>query len=169
MKNIKINTMPFGKQTLIIQCIMTIILIGAQVWMNEIEIFLLFAIVTLFGSILLSIHQKYYNTIYFNDDGIEYKKNVISWNDLKITMFYISNMSMGRAYYIAFDRHYFTVKDIRSILKQGFYIMLNFKRLNLILEKYNLKIEILGELGYRQKLYNAVMKHNEECGNIKSI
>lgn len=166
MENIKINTVPFGKQALIIQCFIILILIGMQIWMNEIEIFLLFATVISIGVALLSIRQKFYNTIYVNDNGIGYKSDLIPWNELKITMFYISNMSRGRVYYIAFGSQYFTTKDIRSILKQGFYIMLNFKRLELILKKYNQKIEILGELGYRQKLYNAVIKHNEDCGKL---
>lgn len=163
MENIKINTMPFGKQGVIIQSIIIIIFISAHIWINQFVIELLIITVIFIGHLLLLFRQKYYNTIYFYDQGVEYKKNVILWNDLKITMFYTSNISMGRAYYIAFGSQYFTTDDIHSILKQGFYIMLNFKRLDLILKKYNKKIEILGELGYRQKLYNAVINHNVYC------
>lgn len=167
MKNIKINTIPFGKQALIIQCIMIIILIAIQIWMKEIEVFLLFAIVTLFGTIFLSVYQKYYNIICVNDDGVRYRNNFIPWDELRITMFYISNMSRGRVYYITFSQHYYATKDIRKILKQGFYIMLNHKRLNIILDKYNQKIEVLGDLGYRKELYNAVKKHNLNISNYK--
>src|SRR5690606_16436544 len=124
----------------------------------EIVIELLIVTVIFLGHLLLIIHQKYYNTIYVNDNGVEYKNDLIPWNELKITMFYISNMSRSKTYYFTFGRHYFTTKDIRNILKQGFYIMLNLKRLNIILKKYNQKIEILGELGYRKQLYNAVKK-----------
>lgn len=119
--------------------------------------------------ILLSFYlllNKYMNYITLTDKNISTKKQAFSWNEVYITMsHYLIHTGIARQdYFIFFDDHYLNDKEIytRRVKKDAFYLMVTPKRLEIILQKYNKKIQLLDRCGIDRKgLYNKILEYNQ--------
>lgn len=165
MDDIKINTIPNGKKIIIVMSIMLVLLIVMAVILKEIRSLLIFFILGTFGGIIFAIYQKHLNTIFINESGVRHKDKFIPWSEVNITMFFSLSFFRDRNYYIAFGTSFYSTKDIKKIFKQGFYIMLTPRSLNIITKNYKQKIVIINESGYQIKLYKLVNQYNESLLN----
>ena len=123
--------------------------------------------------ILLSFYlrlRKFMNYITLADENVSTKKQTFSWNEVYITMsYYLIHTGINRYdYYFFFDDHYLSKEEMysRRVKKDAFYIMVTPKRLELILQKYNKKIQLLDRCGIdRKKIYEQVLEYNQAIDN----
>lgn len=162
MNGKNINTIPYGKLAIIYLCSLIILSLFLMFFIPKVIIELAFLSLILFIIMLLSFKLNYWNTITINAEGVQYKNYKISWNELRITMFFIQSRNVGRGYYFAFSDKFLTKEDIKHIRKTGFYILVNYKRLSELLNLYTKKIEIIDEAGYCKNIYIKVKNHNSK-------
>lgn len=110
--------------------------------------------------------RKYMNYVTLTDENVSTKKHTFSWGEVCITMSYFRvNHGIRREdYYIFFDDHYLNKEEMysRRVKKDAFYIMVTLKRLEVILQKYNKKIQLLDRCGIDGKgLYNKIIEYNQ--------
>lgn len=118
--------------------------------------------------ILLSfclLRFKYMNYITLTENNVSTKKQIFSWEEVHITMsYYFTHHGTSRMdYYIFFDDHYLSKEEMysRRVKRDAFYIMATPKRLEVILQKYNKKIELIDRCGIdRKHLYDKINEYN---------
>ena len=171
MKQLKINTIPYGTliiMTLFLEFILCIVL--AIFLFPKLESIALFSFSLIFLIIIRHyILGKYYNFIYLSNDSIWHRNEKYTWDTVFVTakFSYIPNTRAALGCYLYFDNHYLTQAECQSkgILKKGFYITVKQKRLELLLKLYRKKIMILNEPQFNQcqKICNFIKQHNSEC------
>lgn len=173
MKVKKINTVPNGRIVIIIfilECFLPLFI--GLILLPRIESFGLFAfsLVFLWGA-MDCISKKHWNFIFVSEDYIYHGDEKYKWEDVFITGMTSSPNFMRRfyTYYVYFDDHYLTMKECRSkaTQKKGFYIMLNPKRIELLLRFYQKEIKMLDEIPFspNNKTMNAIKIHNFKIKN----
>lgn len=116
------------------------------------------------------LHYKYMNYVSLTDKNVSTKKQTFSWDKVYITMsYYFIHTSIKREdYYIFFDDHYLSKEEIysRKVKKDAFYLMVTPKRLEIILQNYNKKIQLLERCGIDRKgLYDKINEYNKAADN----
>lgn len=118
-------------------------------------------------------HLQYLNYITLTNKTISTKKKSFSWNEVCITMTLGSiHKSIRRTdFYFYFDDHYLSDEEIcsRKVRKDAFYLMVNLKRLDTILQWYTQPIVMLDICRtYKNKLYDKVCAHNNSLATGES-
>ena len=138
-------------------------------------------LIPLFGGCLLLvlysfwlIHAKYLNYITLTSTDISTKQQTFSWDEVYITLSsYLMHPSIRMEdYYIYFDDHYLSKEEIcsRRVKKDAFYLMVTPKRLEIILQNYTKKIQLLDRRGIdRIKLYDKVLEYNQAIDKSQEI
>ncbi len=171
MKQLKINTVPYGSiiiLTLFLEFILVLVL--AVISLPKLESIALFSFSPIFLiAIIHYISRKYFNFIYLTKDSIRHRNEKYTWDTVFLTanFSYIPNTRAALGCYLYFDNHYLTQEECQSkgIRKKGFYITVKQKRLELILKLYRKKIMILNEPQFDrcQKICDFIKQHNLEC------
>lgn len=165
---IKLYTFTYGKGSYItilsLAAVFTIL--GAFLLPNREGIALLLGGLVLVGVSFYLVYSKYLNYVTLTDAGVSTKKQFYSWNEVCITMsyFFIDPTVSRKDYYIFFDDHYLSREEIYSqkVKKDAFYLMVTPERLNVILQRYNKRIELLERCCVDHKhLYDKVCEYNE--------
>ena len=127
--------------------------------------------------VLLSFYlrlAKYMNYITLTNTTVSTKKKTLAWDEVYITMsYYFIHPGVRRDDdYLFFDDHYLSKEEIysRRVKKEAFYLMVTPKRLEVILEKYNKKIQLLDCCGTDRKgLYYRVLEYNKAIDKSQDI
>jgi len=170
MKNKKINTIPNGRGIIAIMVFLFLLFfLTGLVLLPDIKgsmgLFA-FSIFFLLGSIHF-IANQHWNLIEVTSDGVCHKQERYRWEDVCITVTCRKPTFSRNAfeYYAFFDDHFLTDEETTSkvIKRKGFYLILNKKRLDLLLSNYPNMLRLLNENHYRGNAYitNQIQMHNE--------
>lgn len=170
MKQLKINTIPYGTliiMTLCLEFILCIVL--AIILLPKLESIALFSfsLIFLIAIIHYIIWGKYFNFIYLSKDSIRHRNEKYTWDMVFVTAnFSFLPNTRALVCYLYFDNHYLTQQECQSkeIRKKGFYITVKPKRLELLLNFYHKKIKLLNEPQFIQckKMCDFIKNHNLE-------
>lgn len=171
----KVNTIPNGALMIGLITFMTLLTILISIVMiPKVEGFMMIGVVLFFIiSIFYYIKTKHLNFIYMSDEGVKHKNQFIAWEDLYITMKHSRPIWVRNSYdyYFYFDTKYLTENELisKGIKDKGFYIIVNKKRANFILELYNKEVKIINEGPAAKKIFNIIMDHNENVNRQNKL
>ncbi len=116
----------------------------------------IFALALCGTGLIIMMCTHYLDYIIVTEEGIKSKKQFYSWNDLCITVGYSGpgeHIRNTYVYQFYFGTEFLRDKEqIKSCKKQGLFMDINKKRLNLILQYYKKSISIIKELPIRKLL-----------------
>lgn len=112
------------------------------------------------------VRLKHINYINITDQAVKHGNICYTWDNVCLTV-QLGHPNFFRKsydYYVYFSDHYMTEKEIKSkeTKKQGFYIVLNEKRVEMLLSLYKKRIAICdqGFLKGHQKINEIIKHHN---------
>ena len=111
--------------------------------------------------------NQHWNFIEVSGEGVCHKRERYRWEDVRITVTCRKPTFSRNAfeYYAFFDDHFLSDEETASkaIKRKGFFLILNKKRLDLLLSNYPSKIRLLNENHDRGNAYitNQIQMHNE--------
>ena len=150
----------------------TTFILGLFMLPNDFEISLSIWLFTLIGiatTIYYSLNCS--NYIYLGNAGICFKEKKYEWTNIYVTMYAPGPSLLRRNYqYNAyFGDRYLSEDEIKmkNTRKNGFYLELNAKRVNILLTFYNKRVQILNHsIAINGKsVLTLVEKHNEKISN----
>ncbi len=112
---------------------------------------------------------KCWNFVCFSKEGVSHRKTTYTWSEACITIKYQKSLyrKLSYDYYIYFSDHYLSEKECQSkkLRKEGFYLILTAKRLDLLLSLYPKKVRIINELPGRhsKNILDRIKWHNFAC------
>lgn len=171
----KVNTIPNGVIIIIVTFFMAFVFIFISIIIiPKEEGFITLAMGLFFiVSIFYYVKTKHLNFIYISEEGVKHKNEIIAWEDLHITMKHSTPISARNSYdyYFYFDTKYLTESELisKGIKDKGFYIIVNKKRANFILELYNKEVKIIKEGPAAKKIFNIIMDHNENVNRQNKL
>lgn len=105
--------------------------------------------------------------IYLSNEGVNYRYNKYTWDEIRITAYQIMGRSTVKGYILLFDKKYLSMKEIKKAMKKTFYIYLNENIINDILKFYKKEILILDHSGNKdiiqstKKINFIINEHNK--------
>ena len=116
----------------------------------------------------LILRGKSLNFVEFTDTEIRHQKTTYSWTDVHISVMYRSSLeipfSFPPVYYVYFNDHYLTREETltKEILREGFYVELDLKRTELLLQHCKNYIHIIDEMQHpgAKKITVLLEAHN---------
>ena len=115
--------------------------------------------------IVYLLFGKCMNFIYISDRGVRHKKILYAWEDVCITMVYMSIFDMRGYRYVLFFKHRYISKEeakFRPVKKEGFYLIATKKNLKALFEFYEKRVLILEKesMGLSKGIKGLVQMHN---------
>ena len=108
-----------------------------------------FIITAIFSIALISflwtilMYRNIFKPILINDIRIKYKNTIINWEDVRFVAYPYITRSYEWGYLLVFFDHYLSGKELRNKIKEGFYISLSIKSLQLLSKYYQKEIKII--------------------------
>ena len=170
MKSKKMNTVPNGAIILILilfEIILTLV-IGIMLIPSLVSLGMFaFSIVFLLSGVYY-IYKKHLNYVKVSSKGVQHKKTNYTWQEVYITITYSRPTFIRNSYdyYMFFSDHYLTKEEVESKeqIKDGFYLIVNLKRVKYLLQRYSRKVNFLGESPYDRA--RAVTKFVNDHNNL---
>ncbi len=105
--------------------------------------------------------------IYLSEKGLKYRKQSISWEDIRVTAIPLRR-SVRYSYYLVFDTEYLYGKEAIKQCRKGFCVYVTKKSLNLILNYYKAKLLVLDARLEKEVLPCATNSINEIINNFNN-